>query len=626
MSPAGSSADAVLSYSSGNQRTSGIRILRTELVLGMELDTCYPTRATVEEESKAFADILGDLLDFARRRVFYLLIPFLVVGTASSVIAMKLPAIYRSKGTILIEEQQIPKNLVPTTVTDFADQRIHVIKQRIMTRDRILGIIDRYHLYTQEQRLMPSELVEKFKQDAQVELMSADVKGGGKATIAFTISFDHKEPDRAQTVANELVSLFLAENTRVRTEQASRTTEFLNEETERMKQEIQRLETLIAAYKENFGRSLPEFLPSNLSAIDRNTTDFRQTESQINVLKERIAYLTAELPRVRHEAPAPRDEKGPVSKEEQLRQLKAEYLRLASRYNPSHPDVLRVQRQIRVFEPNFVGTVAEQGLANDLETAQQQLAAVKEKYSDNHPDVAKLKDKVKILQSRLGSSRSHSKKVVEPSDESHDPMYINLLSQLKSSQAELGNLLKQREELRKAMEELHGIVDKTPQVERRYQELVRERQSTVEKFVELKAKAQEAQLAQTLEEEHKGETFILSDPPVVPDFPEKPNRSKIAFMGLMLGIVSGVGTAFLAESIEGSVRGHKALEQIIGMPPVVVIPYIETQSDVELRRRKVKRLLIGMALLFVLASLAVHLFVMPLPQIWARAMGHLQRL
>ena len=51
------------------------------------------------------------------------------IGSAMAV-ALGLPAIYKSRAVILIEQQDIPQDLVRSLVTSYADQRIQVISQR----------------------------------------------------------------------------------------------------------------------------------------------------------------------------------------------------------------------------------------------------------------------------------------------------------------------------------------------------------------------------------------------------------------------------------------------------------------------------------------------------------------
>ena len=51
------------------------------------------------------------------------------------------PPVYRSTATILIKEQEIPQEFVRSTVTSFADERIQVISQQVMTRSTLLEFL-----------------------------------------------------------------------------------------------------------------------------------------------------------------------------------------------------------------------------------------------------------------------------------------------------------------------------------------------------------------------------------------------------------------------------------------------------------------------------------------------------
>ena len=179
---------------------------------------------------------IRDYFNIIKRRSKFLLVPFLVISILSIVLAVVLPSVYRSIATILIEEQEIPSDLVRSTVTTFADQRIQVISQRIMTRSNLLELINKFDLYAKERKSKSEErILEKMRESIKVEPLSANVidKRNGMpslATIAFTLSFDNDNPALAQKVANELTSLFLKENIKSRTESAQNATLFLIED------------------------------------------------------------------------------------------------------------------------------------------------------------------------------------------------------------------------------------------------------------------------------------------------------------------------------------------------------------------------------------------------------------
>ena len=88
-------------------------------------------------------DILGAL----RRRKWIGLAVGILGAVATVAIVMSLPATYRSTATILIEEPDVPQDLVKSTVSTFANERLQIIQQRVMTSQNLNAIIDRFGLY-----------------------------------------------------------------------------------------------------------------------------------------------------------------------------------------------------------------------------------------------------------------------------------------------------------------------------------------------------------------------------------------------------------------------------------------------------------------------------------------------
>ncbi len=185
---------------------------------------------------------IGDYIAILKRRKMQLILPAAIIMLLSIGLALGLPSIYRSEATILIEQQEIPSELVRSTVTSYAGERIQVISQRVMTTENLGKIIDSYGLYKDERDdTSITLLAEALREDIELEMISADVvdpRSGRPttATIAFKLSFSNKQPRVAQKVTNELVSLYLDENLRQRTQSALETSTFLSAEGEKLNQ------------------------------------------------------------------------------------------------------------------------------------------------------------------------------------------------------------------------------------------------------------------------------------------------------------------------------------------------------------------------------------------------------
>ena len=218
---------------------------------------------------------LQDYLGIANRRKWQMILPAVILLFISVPVIFMLPSVYQSKATILIEDQDIPRDLVRSTVTSYAAQRVHVITQRVMATQNLSKLIEEKNLYPDLRTMKPmSVLAEEMREDFSLELIEADVidaRSGqvGKATIAFSLSFKHRNPRTAQMIVNELVSLYLGENVRARQEKAAGAKEFLSKEANQLADRIQLLETNLADFKERNAGNLPEYLEINLQQLRR---------------------------------------------------------------------------------------------------------------------------------------------------------------------------------------------------------------------------------------------------------------------------------------------------------------------------------------------------------------------
>jgi uncharacterized protein involved in exopolysaccharide biosynthesis len=344
------------------------------------------------DQGKSLSDILGIL----RRRSALIGTVFAVLFLIAAIVALTLPAVYRSTATILIKEQEIPQEFVRSTVTSFADERIQVISQQVMTRATLLELVDRYGLYGRaRQRETSEDILDRMRRDIKLTPISADVTnrsgtGTTKSTIAFTLSYDSEVAANAQKIANDLVTLYLNENVKNRQRKAAETTSFLDEELERAGQSISELEQKLADFKQRNQGRLPEFSISNQVGSERASSEIQRLEREMAFLEERRMSLQSQLADTKTTLPLVSGG-ALLEPEDRLRSLQLQLTSLTGTFSDDHPDVKRLRREIASLR-------VETGLqeqASDREgkllELQGQLALLRQKYSDDHPDVVKLK-------------------------------------------------------------------------------------------------------------------------------------------------------------------------------------------------------------------------------------------
>ena len=568
-----------------------------------------------EYEEKGLQDYIGILKRNKNKMLLIALIAFIL----TIIVALKWPATYKSTATILIEQQEIPQDLVRSTVTSFADQRIQVISQRVMSSVNLKRIIEKYQLYQKEQKAdVISVILDDMRDDILLEMVSADVMDpvSGRptqATIAFTLSFEHEEPKKAQQVTNELVNLYLNENLKRRSEIATEATSFLAIEAKKLSELMSELEQKLAVFKEKNESSLPELQQLNISLMDRKEQQLMDTNRQLSAAADRIVYLEAELIQIEpnmtvYSATGQRI----YGSRDRLKSLQAEFVGLKARYADGHPDVIKMQKEIDALERE-VGGVDKLEVAKQLKDKRAELATLSDRYSENHPDVKKLQQQVKSLQQDLDKPA----KSIKISDAKPDnPAYIQLLAQLNAAKSEQAAMGEVKNKLTKKIDKLERGLLKAPQVEREYLELTREHTTAVQKFHEVKSKQMEADMAQAMEKGRKAERFSLIEPPLFPEEPFKPNRKAIVFLGFILSLGLAFAYAIIKEAINTTVYGSRSLLVATGALPLVVISYIANDEDIEKAKKQKFRIMYIAIGSVILGIIGFHFLIMPLDVLW----------
>ncbi len=513
----------------------------------------------MEPEVKTIQDLTGIL----KRRKWALALPAVIIFVIATVVALALPSIYRSTATILIEEQEIPREYVMSMVTSYAEQRIQSSTQRIMSSARLVEIINRFNLYADlRDKWTMEEIITKMRKDIKFETISADVvdRRTGRptaATIAFTVSYDGKDPNVVLQVANVLSSLYLEENLRIRDEKTAGASKFIEDEMKEIQTNLALQDAKIRDYKQKHLNSLPEVHQMNLQELERLERNLEQLEIQLRTLRERESFIKTQM------ASVPADLANPDK--ERLKELRVRLISLKTRYSDEYPDVIKTKAEI-------------DELVRKL----------------NLPSAAAIGDKP------------------------DNPAYINLESQLSGTQSEIDSLRKQVKAFEKKREEYRRRMEAAPGVEEGYRVLVGERNNLQAKYDDLMKKHMETKVASGMEKGQLGERFTLIDPPRMPEKPVSPNIPAILLIGLFLGIGSGVGAASLREYSDQSVRSGEALTRATGVPVLASIPEILTPQDVVGKRTRLKIWIFSAILLVALGVVLFHFFIMDLDVFWAK--------
>lgn len=578
-----------------------------------------------EEQIKGIRDYINAF----RRRWMQMLIIGGTLFVIVLIIALILPPVYRSSSTILIEEQEIPTDLVRSTITSYATQRIQIISQRVMSRTNLLVIMDKYNLYVSERRRKTTEeIVGKMRSDIALDMINAEVVDprSGKptvATVAFSLSYEGEDPGLTQKVANELTSLYLSENIKNRTEKAAETYSFLTTEAKKLSDKIADLEATLAEFKEKHMGSLPELANLNISVMDRTERELLEAERALTTKEERIFLLETQLTELNPYNPMVSDTGEPVlDPSSRLEMLRSQYAGAQVKYASEHPDVIRLEREIEGLEKQLGIKSSPDVLPKELSRVRSELVAARGKYAPDHPDVIRLTKQVEDLEQEASQQESLPEKepIFSPVGRAENRAYISLKSQLDSVKSEVNALRVKRNGLRNKLNEYEERLRDGPKIEQEYNILRMDYSNATARYRGIKDKQMEAEIAQELERESKGEKFSLIDPPQFPESPVRPNRPAIIFLGFILSFGGTMGFVFVAESLDSSIRGSKAVVSIMGALPLAIIPYKENEEDIAKQLKIRKYIIISVIAIGILAILLVHFLWTPLDVLWFKGL------
>ncbi len=550
------------------------------------------------EESRS----LREYLSILKRHKGKMILSGLLVLLTSICIALFWPPTYQSIATILIEQPIISTDLVESSMSSYAEQQVQRIQNRVLSRPNLRRIIDKFELYQDQlDHKTWSSILEDMIEAISVEMVSAEVidpRSGRptNATIAFQVGFSYGSPLISQRVTNELVSLFLQENLKKRTESAVEASTFFAREADKLRTRMDELDNKLLALKKENGDSLPEFQQQNTGQLERAYQRLEDINSQYNKAYENKIFLQSQLAVI---SPYATSAGGAILDDRtRLKQLQIQYSNLLSRYSPNHPDVIKLKKEIDGLSGQGGNTANRQGLSLALAEAKSGLAKLKESYSPEHPDVISLAKEIQNLETQIADIPAQASNFVD-SGNADNPAYIQTQAQLKSAELEIMSLEKSRNEQNKRIIKYEQRLSISPDVERQYNELMRNYTSNKIKYEQIQSKLMSVNLSESVEKSRKGERYVMSEPPELPEEPTKPNRKMIIALGFILSAVAAIAAAALAEILDQGLYGARQVAAVSGENPLSVIPYMQTTRERNAKQQLKRRLLL--ILLFLVA-------------------------
>ena len=503
-----------------------------------------------EQSTKSFD--LGRLMGIVRRRNLQFLVPlflgWLLVWGSSWVLQQR----FKSSTLILVEQPSMPENYVTPNISDDLQARLQGITTQILSRTRLLTIIDRLHLYGgMENAATADERVNQMRKDVDIELVRDPQK---QDVSAFRISYTSSDPHVAQAVTGELTDLFINENSKVRQQESESTTSFLEQQLEEARANLADQEAKVKQFETEHEGALPDQQASNLQILGGLNQQLQNEQDALNTAKQQRVYLQALL--------------------EQQRAAE-------TKVRPTGPGAASASPDLATID-------------DELEKMRAQLADLSSRYTDNYPDVQSLKKRIvetEAMRANLVAAQKARSRDPRPDDGELDPTLsgpaLQTQGNLKANELEIANRESSIRSLESRISGYEGRLNAQPGTEQALADLTRGYDQSKANYDDLLKKKDESEMATSMEHLQQGERFTILDPPSFPAKPDFPNRLKFCGMGFGVGLALGLLVAGTFEFMDDRLHSENEIKLLLPMAVISEIPEVASPLDEIMAKKKI---------------------------------------
>ncbi|MGZ8189861.1 MAG: XrtA system polysaccharide chain length determinant [Methylococcaceae bacterium] len=400
-----------------------------------------------------------------------------------------------------------------------------------------------------EQIIKLSEMDKNIKnpidQAALIENLKKDIHINGGADDIFTITYEAKDPDTAKGVVQAVLTVF-SEQTQLSTLGGIDVAHhFIDEQIQEYEARLRNGEKA----RENFKRANLGLLPGQgsdqISQIQEMTNALEEAKLG---LKEALSRKDALNEQLEEALVAEDDEWGEETGVEatpddaQIAELKKRKDELLIKYTPNHPEVVHIEKTIKEIEKSNAEKQANKEEKGGLDTAvmtNPYVQSIKVAINEADANIASINSRVEIFQKRL----------------------------------------------EKAQEELNMRFS----IETEMENLNRDYAAIKKNYDQLLASREQASMSKKVDDQAEALKFKIADAPNTPLQPSSPNR-KLLFSGvLIMGIVFGLGVAFLLYMIRPTIMSISQLRQITGLPVLGGISMKKDAIQIEKNKKEMIR-------------------------------------
>lgn len=464
-----------------------------------------------EDSIEQLASQIRRYMEFARRvlRRWWIVVLFTMIGAAASVATAVMMTRYYESRTLIAYKESVNKDRVFSGEEHQRSQNWlrTQLDETFSSHTLRMKIIKELDLFPKERESMPPEvLLEEFSRKVLYDLVGSDT---------FWISFEYKDPRKAQQGAARLAEEFVNKQIGDKLYVASATLSFMEKEVKKAKSEMDKIESDMA----EFVSEHQEYQIDPATGLPRGMMGGASPAGQ--------SYASVSNPELRRA----------LSRKGQLE------ARLQLMLNP--------QGNAKVMEAR-----------QQFERAKTRLLALRRQYTDRHPDVQRARVYARQMQEQLN--------MVMQSSKGNTGQLAGLREEIESLDRTISRLSRRRAPDEPARPKRQ--LSRKAELEKRFYQLSRDREVAKAKYEQLQTQLLRSKVSSNLERKQAETQFIIVDKANLPRKPSRPSRTKLALAGTALGMMLGLGLAVLLVIFDPRIYSEDDLRKACDLPVLAQIP------------------------------------------------------
>jgi len=481
---------------------------------------------------------MDDYLAMLRRRIKVILWPALLAPLAGFFVSFGFTPKYTSQSTVVVENQKVPEGYVKPVTTQDVMLRVATIQQKVLSptvlRQRVVQPMELVKDGS------PDEVIKQIQENVTISPVSVagntSKPGQGKPgpVAGFTVSCAFRDPKEAQEICSAITGMVISENVNQNTDAAKSTTQFLTDQLNEARTDLDKKDKELAEFKEKHVGQLPGDEDRNMKLLSALNSQLDADTQTLNRAQQDRDYAQSML-----------------------------------------------AQQVAAWKASQA-TTDPQTLQKQLASLESQLITLQARYTDDYPDVVKTKADIAEVKRKLNEVNSASPRDSEAASKAtgtEPPEIGQLRLQIHQLEDTIAQATRDQKQLRQRIDLIQARVAVSPTVEEQFKELTRDYEAAQKFYDDLLTNQSQSAMTTEMEQQQQGQEMRLVSVASLPDVPDFPNRWLFAGGGLAAGLALGCGIALWLEVRDKSIRTEQDVLAALDLPMLASLPWVSPDGE-----------------------------------------------